>query len=212
MHKTGKTIYLWYGWLWLHLYLPEAICQAQEQPTDIRDIKPPLAYPWNFWYLVIAVAVIGLALLAWLLTKRLSGHIKIEKRQPVVPPRPAWEIALEQLAALLARNLPASGQIKEYFSGLSDIVRHYIERRFDLRAPEMTTPEFLEAMNKAQALRHEHKQILREFLACCDMVKFAKYGPSEQEIEAAADMTKRFIYETQPATVLPEKAQRSVPA
>ncbi len=194
------------SFLFLFILLSVSLCSATEPLEDIRDIKPPVAYPLNFWFLLTIGVLLCLAVLSWFVFRKGSQRKSAKQLKPAVPRRPAWEIALEELESLMARNLPASGQIKEYFSRLSDIVRYYIERQFDLRAPEMTTPEFLDAMNKTRVLCAEHKQILRDFLACCDMVKFAKYGPSEKEIEAAATMTKNFIMETQPSTAVHVKA------
>jgi len=109
----------------------------------------------------------------------------------------AYDIAYEELDKLKKMDLPNHGRIKEYYVILSDITRHYLENRFNFRAPEMTTEEFLESVKKAPQLTVEHKKVLKEFLSQCDMVKFAKYGPTPIEIldsfksaEALVDGTK----------------------
>ena len=83
---------------------------------------------------------------------------------------------------LKGQDLPGKGLIKEYYTRLSDIVRRYLENRFSFRAPEMTTEEFMENIKNSSVLVEEHKELLKEFLSHCDMVKFAKYGPTPIEM------------------------------
>jgi hypothetical protein len=90
------------------------------------------------------------------------------------------EIALEKLDALMKKGLFGKGMIKEFYVELTDILRRYIESRFELKAPEMTTEEFLANIRDFSDLKYEHKNLLREFLQQADLVKFAKYGPSER--------------------------------
>jgi len=75
-------------------------------------------------------------------------------------------------------------------------LRHYIEDRFGLLAPERTTDEFLIEMAHTNKLDDTHKELVREFLERCDMVKYAKYGPSVLEIKETYDAAKHFIEET----------------
>ena len=79
---------------------------------------------------------------------------------------------------------------------LSDIVRRYLENRFNLRAPEMTTEEFLNGVKDNKALSYEHKSLLREFLLHCDLVKFAKYEPPEKEADLSFKSAKELIDQT----------------
>ena len=76
---------------------------------------------------------------------------------------------------------------------------NYIENRFKLRAPEMTTEEFLDSLKQTDALTAKHKELLAEFLNLCDIVKFAKFGPSITEIEESFNSARRFVEETRPA-------------
>ena len=79
---------------------------------------------------------------------------------------------------------------------ISDILRHYIEHRFDLRAPERTTEEFLIELQYTDALSESDKGDLGEFLTHCDMVKFAKYSPTTEQIQQTFDLVKSFIEKT----------------
>ena len=89
-----------------------------------------------------------------------------------------------------------TGETREYYFELSDIVRHYLENRFHLKAPEMTTDEFLNNLKSTKVLRSEHKSLLRDFLSHCDMVKFARYKPEENEIESSYESAQNLVEQT----------------
>lgn len=111
--------------------------------------------------------------------------------------KPAHEIAYEELEALLALKLIENGEIKLFYLKLSNILRYYIENRFGVRAPEMTTEEFLSHSRDTDMLIPTHKGLLREFLLHCDMVKFAEHAPTNNEIQKSFDACKQFIIETE---------------
>jgi len=159
--------------------------------TDIRDIKGPVMVSAQKKLLALLVAVIvsGLAVFLWGLRRR-------KKSAPVVQMRLAHEIAFEQLDELRRRDLISQGKITEYFVAVSGIVRHYLENRFNLKAPEMTTDEFLLLLRDGSLLKTEHKTLLKEFLVACDLVKFAKYAPNPQEIDMTYQFARNFVEQT----------------
>lgn len=164
------------------------------ESLDIRAEKPLVPIqeaPW--WWLPAVVAVLALiAAAVWWMMKRRRLPAK-----PAIPPRPPHEVALEALERLRQEALPARRRFEEFYVRLSSIVRRYVEGRFALRAPEMTTEEFLQAALHAQALSAEHRVALQEFLSRCDLVKFARYEPSEHEAEDTFNAAMRFVQETQ---------------
>lgn len=162
---------------------------------ELRDIKPPVFFPRNYLFLIIILVLIILAGLVVLIRYFLK---RLKKKEVTVSqlPRPAHELAYEALEALKFKDLPSKGKIKEYYIELSDIARHYIENRFEIRAPEMTTEEFLFSLKDSVDLTGAHKNLLKEFLSHCDMVKFAKYGPSSQEMNDSFAAAKRLVDET----------------
>ncbi len=89
------------------------------------------------------------------------------------------------------------GQVKLFYIRISDILRHYIENRFALHAPERTTEEFLAELQQSAVLAHGHKILLKEFLLHCDLVKFAELLPANDQIQKTFDLCKLFIVETQ---------------
>ena len=153
--------------------------------SDIRDIKGPFGFFEINWWLVGAL-IIFMSVLTLFVIKKASAP---------APERLPHETALEELET--ARNdLLKGGGVKEFYVGVSDCVRRYIERAFMLKAPEMTTEEFLNSLKDARELAAEQKGLLKEFLNACDLVKFAKYAPSKTEIESVYDTAKSFVEET----------------
>ncbi len=165
---------------------------------DIRDIKPPVYFAGNYLFLFIILGIIlltGLVFLAIFLKKRL----KKQPQQSYLPQKSAYQIAREAFLALQAQNLPKLGKIKEYYFGLSDVVRRYIENRFNIKAPEMTTEEFLSFLRDSDTLSAAHKNLLKEFLSLCDIVKFARYGPTRQETDNSFNAAVKLVEETKNA-------------
>jgi hypothetical protein len=110
--------------------------------------------------------------------------------------QPAHELAYARLRALVAEGLVEVGRVKEFYERISAILRHYIEDRFDLRAPERTTEEFLYELGRTEVLAPPDKQMLQEFLTHCDLVKFAKHAPTTEQIQQSFDLVKTFVEKT----------------
>ena len=165
------------------------------QANDIRDIKPPVYFPENYLLLIIIGIIIVLAGLVFLVLF-LRRRMKRGADKPRLPEKTAYQLAYEGLLALKRENLAALGKIKEYYFRLSDIVRHYIESRFSIKAPEMTTEEFLFSLRDYDILSSRHKNLLKEFLGLCDIVKFAKYGPTQKEIDESFNAAMKLLEET----------------
>lgn len=174
------------------------VLQEGEISGDIREIIPPADVPVSFrrllpWMGVVFAVFLFSGIVAWFIRKR-KRREKRPEREAVI--RLPHEIAYESLEGLLKEDLITKGFIKEYYYRLTGIVRHYIENRFGLLAPERTTEEFLGELTYTSKLDDIHKRLMREFLERCDMVKYATYGPSKAEIQETYDAAKRFIDET----------------
>jgi len=160
--------------------------------ADIRDIRGPKSFTSRMrLYILIASALL-------LIIGGVFGFISLKKKQEESksPPTPAYIIAYEALAALEKKDYIRHGQTKAYYIELSDIVRHYLENRFNIRAPEMTTEEFLLKVKEDISLSVEHKGLLRDFLTNCDLVKFAKYQPAQTEASLALASARRLVDQT----------------
>ncbi len=159
--------------------------------AGLRDIRGPVAIPGEWLWLWLLSAGIFLVLLFWL-----ARHFsKRATPQPVVIPKPAWETALLALQVLEKAGLIGQGRAKEYYSSLSGIVRGYIEERFDVRAPEMTTEEFMEAIRHSEKLTTDQRGFLKDFLNASDMVKFARFAPSGDDMRQVMALARTFVEE-----------------
>lgn len=170
--------------------LSDAEREAAERFEDIEAPPVPasLAYPW----IALGIAaVVLLAALGLFLLRRPPGELSVP------PPKP-WEVALQRLRELEQKRLPGFGKFDEYYVDLSAILRYYIEDRFHLRAPEQTTPEFLETARSGSDLTEPQQQTLADFLVHCDRVKFARYEPGPEEMEGHFDVVRSFVRETVP--------------
>ena len=149
-----------------------------DEGQDIRDIRGPLSIPRSM--LAIALWVLALALAAgggWWLARRARRRTTDEGPVSEGPPRPAHELAYEQLDWLETSGLLGRGRIKEYHIEVSDIIRRYLEGRYAIRALEMTSREVLERLEDAGVSWDVHDRFTA-FLEHCDLVKFAKHRPS----------------------------------
>jgi hypothetical protein len=90
--------------------------------------------------------------------------------------------------------------IKEYYFALSTILRHYIEDRFGLRAPEQTTEEFLQSLHSSGTFVQRYQDVLARFLRECDLVKFANHTATATDAARAHDCAVQFIEETRVRT------------
>ena len=158
--------------------------------ADIEDVvqMPPERSYWWIW--MVGTVIVAGGIIFWLRArkKRLAGLVRIFT--------PAHEIAYERLRKLMAKKLLEAGKIKQFYEEISDILRHYIEHRFDLRAPERTTEEFLAELQYAELLSDMQKSDLAKFLKNCDLVKFAKHKPASEQIQQTFDMVEDFIEKT----------------
>jgi len=164
--------------------------RAELTIADIEDVieMPAEASYWWLWLLIPVAATGAIAIWLFFRSKRAKKLIRIFK--------PAHELAYARLQALVKDDLIAKGKIKKFYERISDILRHYIEDRFLLRAPERTTEEFLAELRATDVLAPTEKQTLEEFLTHCDLVKFAKYDPTKDQIQRTFDLVKIFIEKT----------------
>jgi len=160
--------------------------------ADLRDIRGPKIFAskiWLYTLTVLAVLLIIGGVFSFILLKK-------KKEEAKAPPLLAHIIAYEALVVLEKKDYIRKGQAKAYYIELSDIVRRYLENRFNIRAPEMTTEEFLIKVKVDSSLSLEHKGLLRDFLTNCDLVKFAKYQPAETEASLALASARKLIDQT----------------
>jgi hypothetical protein len=172
----------------------------------IRDIRGPIQAPLTFAELAPylgGVALIGLIIgLIWYYfwRKRMNKPLFPVITRTQGPP---WQIALQNLDSLEDQKLWQIGKIKEYYSALTDIIRHYLHQQYNIDAMEMITSEILEAYDLA-GLRSDSRRLLTDILTQADFVKFAKAIPQRTENELSMTNARKFIDETKPIPLVPE--------
>ena len=171
--------------------LPEEVAELA-----IADIAGPAPLPrktqWGMPALILGLIVVLAAAAAFEVYRR--GR----KRTQEAEQEPPHEAAYRALEALLADDLIEKGLIKEFYVRISDILRRFLEARYDLHAPEQTTEEFLRNPATEAVLPRDARHTLRAFLQHCDLVKFAEHQPDAQDIQNAFDTCKDFILNTPP--------------
>jgi len=154
---------------------------------DIRDIRGPKAVPTAGLWLVEtagAAALAALAYAAWRWYRRVKNA-----------PKTASEIALAQLENALRLMQPENA--REFSIEVSEIVRKYIEARFNVLASHQTTEEFLHGLvEPSDALLARHQELLGDFLGHCDLAKFARWVLSVEEMKTMHESARTFVVET----------------
>jgi hypothetical protein len=174
----------------------------------IKDIKQPLSAPitWKEILLYGGISVGGIAVLTGIilliryLTRRKSP-IAAAKEKPKIP---AHILALEALNQLWQKKLCAAGQVKTHYSELSDIIRTYIENRWDITAMEMVSSEIIAAMESCRIPIAQMKK-LEQMLYLSDMVKFAKADPLPDENSLHYQNMVEFVETTKAPPLIPSK-------
>lgn len=179
----------------------------------IKPIKGPLKAPYTFaellpWILLFLV-VAGASVFGYYYWKKRKEQVPlfVSKPKPLKPPH---QIALDALDDLKKQKLWQQGRVKEYHTKLTDILREYIEKRFNILAIEMTTYEILTSFRPVP-LEKGIKEDLQNILEIADLVKFAKANPLPSEHDQSMTSSENFVIRTIPPRVFePNVSKESV--
>lgn len=161
--------------------------------NELRDIKPPVEIPSGWVWLAWALGAVALAALVYLGWRLWQKH-RVRAAAPVIiPPHVRALQKLEEALALI-------GQPEPFVVAVSGTVRVYLEERFDFRAPERTTEEFLRELSGTPLLSVRQQVSLGDFLTTSDLVKFAKFEPAEPQLRDLHAAAIRLVQETQPVS------------
>jgi len=161
--------------------------------ADLRDIRGPIPIPPG-WLVPAIVVAVGAALGAIaFLAERWWRRRKLRPK-----PGPSPEaVALERLAA--ARRLMEPPRPREFGAAVSDAIRCYVEDRFGERAGRRTTDELLRELAHApESPLASQRELLADFLAHCDLAKFARLPLEHGEMEALHGSACRFLDAVRP--------------
>ncbi|MGD0088777.1 MAG: hypothetical protein ABSE73_02550 [Planctomycetota bacterium] len=158
--------------------------------ADLAPMHSPVPLPPSpFWFWVLGLSGLGAALAGaalWYRRHRKSAAEGEAKKTPE-------ETAHAEMRALLARNLHGKGEFKEFYVGLTGIVRRYIEATTGIRAPEQTTEEFLRDVRAREVFPRERAAQFGQFLEAADLVKYAAMQPGTRQVEEAIARAQEFV-------------------
>jgi hypothetical protein len=159
-----------------------------------HDIKPPVDISGisSLWiWVIIGCMILAVVIFAVFFRKKKTKSMNREEVR-----LSAHEIAFRELDDLARPVETDRAEIKLFYQRISDILRRYIENRFGVNAPEQTTEEFLAGVDSGNVIATVHKPLLRNFLAQCDLVKFAEHNPGKEDIDESLDRCRYFINQT----------------
>lgn len=194
----------WSNSLSIRVIQPFVIDTASNQLADIKPVyKPP--FNWKRFFLrgLLVILLIGLAFVLYLLTKRFMGKkpaVEVAKPKVVISPH---DEAFSRLDKLKVQKLWQSGRVKEYHTELTDIIRIYIEKMFNIGSMEMTSDEILNNVRFMKSDKSGAYEALRQMLSLADLVKFAKWNPSPSDNELSMMNAYLFVNQTKIEEVKP---------
>jgi len=174
---------------------PANISNAPAAPANapdpsIEDIRPPFFYLHSWFWLWIALAVMAAIALIILLIFWLKPNRQLSAKS-------AYELALEKLEQ--ARSMLQEENPMPYAVFVSETVRSYLGQRFQSPSTRRTTDEFLRQMEADPTTPLAgYRDLLRDFLQSCDLVKFARYQPALNELEQVQQRAYTFVTATKP--------------
>lgn len=193
----------------------EVVSVAVDTTKAIFDIKQPIAVSYTFvdwlrdnwhWVVFAIVCLIMLAAIIYYFKKMRKTKPVDQPEKQVIPPH---LVALEKLQEIKSKKMWQQGAVKQYYSELSDVVREYLENRYDIHAMEQTSDEILSSLGHLK-LRDEDTNMLKQLLLLADLVKFAKANPLSMENELSIDNAVTFISQTKMQDQLPgNKTERN---
>ncbi|MBE6319749.1 MAG: hypothetical protein E7075_02165 [Bacteroidales bacterium] len=192
---------VWSESLMLNVVQPFEMDSTDMAITDIKGIyKAPIWWWGILRWVLLALAIAGIGVGGYYLITYLQSRARKSEDEvlPAEPLRPAEEVALEKLDAIREQKIWQTGQVKEYHTQLTDVVREYIARRFEVSSVEQTSDETLRAMRGLLSDKKELYESLREMLTLADLVKFAKWTATPDENEKSLRSAYTFVKETTP--------------
>ena len=189
------------------LALKVSTIPIEEGSEDFFDIKgvetPPFVLSDYYPIIGSVLGLIALAVLAYYVYKRLKNKkslVPFKKSESQLPPH---ERAISALNDIKSHKLWQQGLNKEYYTQITDVLRQYIEERYNIQAMEMTSNEILELLSdklKADVSFGMIEQILK----LSDLVKFAKFSPLPDENEVSIRNAYTFVESTKEVLIVEE--------
>lgn len=183
----------------LKVFVPFEKVEVDPQKfVGLKDVQDPefvfMDYIWYFLLPLIILALAAAAYFGWRYYKNHRPDRPVEA--PKVKPLPAHVVAMQALDELAGKKLWQNGRNKEFHTELTDILRQYIEQRFNVPAMEKTTDEILDELYELAESQKASLANLKQILSMADFVKFAKYQPLADENQLSFMNSKMFVEQT----------------
>lgn len=174
---------------------------AEPEGKSVFDFLPDFIV--DFWWLIIAIIAL-IAAFIWAMKRyRKQGTILPKKPEPS-----PYEVAMAKLRELKEKGLWEKGMEKEYFTDLTEILRVYLDKRFNINAMEMTSRQIMDTLRGVKDIS-DKRDYVRQILNVADFVKFAKVRPLPADNIAAFDNAVKFVEETKPVPTAVEEPVKS---
>ena len=149
-----------------------------------RDLPP---FSWKLVGICAAAVAVALAVLAvaYLIFRKIRTAVRVYRMSPV-------ERAFYELDKLVQRDLPGQGLYKDFYVELTMVVRRYIRRQYGVRAPNLTTEEFLRAAVADPSFPQTSVTELKAFLESADLVKFAGLEATSEMAAGATGKARNY--------------------
>jgi len=174
---------------------------ANEPNAELKGPSKPVGVMQDDYTLLYVLgAIVGVILIA-LLTLLISRWWRIRRKRsiPPPPPRPAWEVALEKLANLRQqkKQMLDEDRVVEFVDQVSDVVREYLGGRYVFDGLESTTDELLETL-RSLSIEVDLLKEITDYLYRCDLIKFAKVFPDQEEMDLTLLKAEQLVEQTMP--------------
>lgn len=167
------------------------------QDLALRDIKPQASIDTMTSLLrtvaissAVAIVLLAAGLILYRRTRRheeaIAPEEKVDLRSPNV-------IALEEIDAIEAHNLPEDGRFIEHYTQITDALRRYLERSYGIAAMEATTFEIRRLLRNEARLDPATRQQLITLLQSADLVKFARVKPDLKVAKLLPGRARAFV-------------------
>jgi hypothetical protein len=191
----GDTV--WSRSLSLKVVQPFELDPENNAITDIKSNFSVLFYWGKIIRIILLVLLIWiiLAIVLYIVVKYVLKKpiFENEKPEPKIPP---YIEAMNGLNRIKGEKVWQQARLKEYYTELTDVIRVYIGRVFEINAMEMTSEEVLDTL---RYMRREQKEVyekLQAMLQISDLVKFAKWKPTPDESEKSLKDAYVFVEQT----------------
>lgn len=185
--------------------------QVFTMPVDtatyvVHDIKGQINYPLTLKEILPYVAAVWLAALLAIIVWALLSSRRRESAEAPAYKDPPYLVALRKLERYRGDKHWARDRQKAFYSGVTDALREYIDARYGIDAPEMTTAELFDSLKETDVPAGLYEE-MKDLFETADLVKFAKAYASDEENAKAVPAAVRFVTSTYQTAPAPEPAE-----